>query len=201
MKKNKILLIGIFLMLFGVSSFGQGGGFWNFNWNMGFPMGTESTDFIDQPSFRGFSIEGRGFVTNTITVGGIAGWNVFYENFGWTTEYLENNKTLYGYKRRSLNIMPLMVTAHYYFLQGSVQPYIGAGLGTYYIESRDMMGIYYLQDKGWHFGLAPEVGVVMPFGSSNAGINVNFKYNLAAKTKDYDGYSWLGINVGISYLF
>ena len=200
MKKSKILLIGIFMMLFGVSSFGQGGGMWHFDWNMGFPMGSESTDFISQPSFRGFSIEGQGFVTNTITVGGYGAWNVFYEDFGWQTE-IHDNVSIYGYKRRSLNIVPLMVTGHYFFLQGSIQPYAGIGVGTYYIESRDNLGIYYIQGKAWHFGLAPEVGIVMPVGMGNTGINVGFKYNMAAKTKDEAGYSWLGINIGLSYLF
>lgn len=199
MKKNKILLTGIFAVLFGVSSFGQGGGVWNFDWNMGFPMG-ETKDFINQPTFRGFSIEGRSFVTEHITVGGIGAFNVFYENFGWVTN-TNDNTTLYGYKRRYLNVMPLMVTGHYYFSHGQIQPYIGAGIGTYYIESRDFMGIYYVQGKAWHFGLAPEVGVIMPFGSSDTGININFKYNMATKTMEQPSYSWFGINVGISYLF
>ncbi len=199
MKKGKILLVGIFMMLFGATSFGQGGGVWNFDWNMSFPMGN-MTDFTSQPSFRGFSIEGRSFVTDKITLGGIGAWNVFYQNFGWTTE-TENNKTIYGYKRRYINVMPLMATAHYYFSSGNIQPYIGFGLGTYYIESRDFMGIYYIQEKAWHFGVAPEVGASMLFGSGNTGLNINFKYNMAAKTKDERAYSWLGVNVGISYLF
>ncbi len=199
MKKNKILLTAIFTILIGASSFGQGGGVWNFNWNMGFPMG-DTKDFIGQPTFRGFSVEGRGFVTDNITVGGIGAWNVFYENFGWTT-LKEGTRTIYGYKRRYLNVMPLMATAHYYFSQGQIQPYAGVGLGTYYIESRDFMGIYYIQGKEWHFGFAPEVGVIMPFGSGNTGMNINFKYNMAAKTKDQPSYSWLGINIGISYMF
>ncbi len=163
------------------SSMAQGGGIWNFNWNMGFPIGS-TKDFISSPSFRGFSIEGRGFVTDKITVGGIGAWSVFYENLEWSLQE-QNTTTTYGYKRRYLNIMPLMVTAHYYFSQGQIQPYIGTGIGPYYIESRDFMGLYYIQGKEWHFGIAPEVGIIMPFGSSNAGVNVNFKYNYAAKTK------------------
>ncbi|MFK5856894.1 MAG: OmpW family outer membrane protein [Bacteroidota bacterium] len=200
MKKSKILLIGIFMMLFGVTSFGQGGGVWNFDWSMGFPMG-DMKDFTEQPSFRGFQIEGRSFVTANIAVGGMGSWNVFYENFGWTTQYTDDNKTIYGYKRRYLNVMPLMVTGHYYFGQNGIQPYIGAGLGTYYIESRDFMGIYYVQGKDWHFGIAPEIGILMPVGMGNTGININFKYNMAAKTKEQQSYTWLGVNVGLSYIF
>lgn len=200
MKKIKNILVASFIVLVSTTSFAQGGGIWNFDWNMGFPMGS-TTDFVSQPSLRGFSLEGRGYVTDQITVGGIVGWNVFYENNDFTQEVIGETGTVFGYQRHTLNVMPLMVTSHYYFSQGSIIPYIGAGLGTYYIEARDYMGIYYLQEKDWHFGVAPEAGLIMLLGSGNTGININFKYNLAAKTKDNPEYSYLGINVGISYMF
>ncbi len=200
MKKNKILLTGIFVMLFGVSSFGQGGGIWNFDWNIGIPIG-DTRDFIDQPSFRGFSIEGRGFVTDNMTVGGMAGWQTYYKSVGWVTEDIGETGKIYGFKRRYLNMVPILVTWDYYFLPGNVMPYIGLGVGTYYIESRDFLGIYYIQGEAWHFGLAPEVGVTIPFGSGGAGLNVNFKYNWAAKTQSNPSYSWLGMNIGLSYIF
>ncbi|MDP2724059.1 MAG: hypothetical protein Q8O72_14985 [Bacteroidales bacterium] len=201
MKKIKNITLASLITLISISSFAQGGGVWNFDWGMAFPMGS-TTDFVNQPSFRGVSIEGRGYVTDQITVGGIAGWNVFYENNSWTQTSTSETGTIYGYQRRYLNVMPLMVNAHYYFSQGTFMPYIGAGLGTYYIESRDFMGIYYSQGKDWHFGVAPEAGLIMYLGSSsNTGINLNFKYNMAAKTKDQPTYSWLGINIGLSYLF
>lgn len=199
MKIKNIFFTGLFVALMSLSSFGQGGGIWNFDWNIGFPMG-DTKDFIGQPSARGFSVEGRGFVTDNITIGGIGAWNVFYENFGWTTNEKGTQK-IYGYKRRYLNVLPLMVTAHYYFSQGSIQPYFGVGAGTYYVESRDFMGIYYTQGKDWHFGLAPELGLVIPFNDSNTGININFKYNMAAKTKNQPSYSWFGVNIGLSYIF
>ena len=200
MKKNKILLTGIFVMLFGVSSCAQGGGIWNFDWNIGISMG-ETSDFISEPSFRGFNIEGRGFVTDNMTVGGMAGWQTFYENFGRVTEEFGNTGVITGNKRRYLNVVPLMATWDYYFMPGVVMPYLGFGLGTYYIESRNMMGIYYTQGDAWHFGVAPEVGVAIPFGAGTAGVNVNVKYNMAAKTKDEQAYGWLGIGIGFSYIF
>ncbi|MCF6170326.1 MAG: hypothetical protein L3J66_05035 [Bacteroidales bacterium] len=200
MKKNKFLLTGIFITLFGLSSFGQGGGIWNFDWDMGFALGS-TKDFIDQPSFRGFSIEGRGFVTDNMTIGGQAGWQTFYQSFGWVTEELGETGKIYGYKRRYLNFIPIMASWDYYFMPGNIMPYVGLGLGTYYIESRNFMGIYYLEGRDWHFGLAPEVGVAIPFGSGTTGVNINFKYNWAAATKDNPSYSWLGINIGLSYIF
>jgi len=100
-----------------------------------------------------------------------------------------------------MNVVPLMVNSHYYFYPGMLMPYIGIGLGTYYIETRDFLGIYYVEEEAWHFGLAPEVGLTVPFGSSNTAFTVNVKYNWAAKTKDTQAHSWIGVGVGLSYVF
>jgi opacity protein-like surface antigen len=183
-----------------ITSWGQGGGVWNFTWDIGFPV-SSTNDFISQTSFRGFAIEGRGYVSDRFLVGGRAAWNTFYEDNGFITEPILENATIYGYNRRYLNAIPLMVTAHYEFGRGMVLPYAGIGLGTYYIETRDYLGIYYVREKAWHFGVYPEVGIVIPFGSSNSGVNINAKYNYAAKTSDTPEQSWISLGVGISYIF
>lgn len=201
MKKLKNIALLAVLLTLGISGFSQGGGVWNFQWAMGLPLGSTS-DFIDKFSARGFAIDGRGYVTDRITVGGRAGWNTFYQNFDWVTNSNESGTvTIHGYKRRYINAIPLTINSHYYFGYGLVLPYLGIGLGAYYIETRDFMGIYYLQEKAWHFGLAPELGVVIPFGNSNTGINLAVKYNYAAKTKDTRSISWLEIDLGIAYVF
>lgn len=201
MKRIKIFLTAIFITTISFSSFSQGGGIWNFNWDIGFSVGS-TADFISQPSLRGFAVEGRGYVSSRLLVGGRVSWNTFYENFGWVTEDVgEDNATINGFKRRYMNAVPLMVTGHYEIGNGLVLPYIGLGLGTYYIETRDFMGIYYVQEKAWHFGVYPEVGIVIPFGNSNTGANINAKYNYAAKTKDTDAQSWISLGIGLSYIF
>ena len=45
MKKRNIFLTFIFVITISISSFAQGGGIWNFNWDIGFPMGN-TNDFI-----------------------------------------------------------------------------------------------------------------------------------------------------------
>jgi OmpW family len=199
MKKIKKTIIIFVLLLAGFTGFAQGGGIWNFQWVMGMPLGSTS-DFIDQFSVRGFAIDGRGYVTDNLTVGGRAGWSTFYKDFGWVTE-TNGNYTINGYKRRYINTIPLTINAHYYFGKSQVLPYIGLGAGAYYVETRDFMGIYYLREKAWHFGLAPEAGVEIPFGNSNTGINFAVKYNYAAKTKDTSEIAWLEIDLGIAYIF
>ena len=199
MKKIKNILLLSLLVLVGSSTFAQGGGIWNFQWAIGFPIG-ETRDFLDQTSFRGFAIEGRGYVTDRLTVGGRGAWQTFYQNNGWVTTN-EGNTAFTGYNRRYINAIPLTINSHYYFGYGLVLPYAGLGLGGYFIEQRSYTGIYYTRQRAWHFGIAPEIGVVVPFGNSNTGLNVAFKYQYAAKTKDTDAVSWLELDIGISYIF
>lgn len=199
MKKFRYTAILIAMLTLSLPSFSQGGGLWNFQWVMGLPTGSTS-DFISKFSARGFGIEGRGYVTDRITVGGRAAWSTFYENFGWVTE-TSGNATINGYQRKYINAIPLTVNTHYYFGNGLALPYIGVGLGAYYIEARNYIGIYYVQEKAWHFGVAPEAGVVIPFGNSNTGVNFAVKYNYAAKTKDTREIGWIEFDLGISYVF
>ena len=199
MKLNKIFLTTILIVTMSLSSFSQGGGIWNFQWAIGFPVG-ETSDFLNQTSFRGFGIDGRGYVTDRLTVGGRAAWQTFYKDFGYVSES-SDNVTVSGFQRKYINAIPLTVNAHYYFGSGLVLPYVGVGVGPYYIESRNYMGIYYVQEKAWHFGVAPEIGVVVPFGNSNTGINVALKYQYAAKTKDTQAVSWVELDIGIAYVF
>src|SRR5210317_1261586 len=117
MKKNKFFLTIAFVFALSFSSLAQGGGVWNFTWDIGFPVGSTS-DFISQTSLRGFAIEGRGYVTDRLLVGGRGAWNTFYEDFGWVTEDITGSATLYGYKRRYMHVIPLMVTGHYEFGRG-----------------------------------------------------------------------------------
>jgi hypothetical protein len=197
MKRIKRFTLLSFLVLLGFSSFAQGGGIWNFTWDIGFPVGSTS-DFISQPSLRGFAIEGRGYVSDRLLIGGRGAWNTFYEDFGWVTTQTEN-LTINGYQRRYMNVVPIMITGHYEFGR-KVLPYIGLGIGTYYIETRDFKGQYYIRENAWHFGIYPEVGIVIPF-NRNTGVNINAKYNYAAKTKDTNEQSWISLGIGLSYMF
>lgn len=200
MKKNKIILTIIFAVTMSFSSFSQGGGIWNFTWDIGFPVGTTS-EFISATSLRGFAIEGRGYATDRVMVGGRVAWNTFYENNGWTTFNPTDNSAIHGYDRKYMNVLPLMATLHYEFGNRSVLPYAGIGIGTYYVNTRDYLGMYYIQNENWHFGVYPEVGIVIPLGGGSTGIDINAKYNYGAKTKDAEAVSWISLGVGLSYIF
>jgi hypothetical protein len=198
MKKIKTIIISAVFLLSGMTLFAQGGGMMNFQYDMGFGLGN-TKDFVDAPSFRGFSLEGRGFVSEHLTIGGRWGWQTFYKDMGKVTR-TNDTYTITGYNKRYINAMPLMATVHYYFTTSKVYSYIGLGIGTYYLNIRDQMGIYYVPNNTWRFGLSPDVGVVIPLGHS-IGATANFRYNYAAKTKDKPTESWIGIGVGLTYTF
>lgn len=200
MKMIKKIYLAVLITLISSTTFAQGSGIWNFQWDMGIGTGSTS-DFVGDFSVRGFALEGRGYVSENVTIGGRWAWDVFYENYGWTSETSEDGTTtLYGYNRHYMNAMPIMVTAHYTFNSDKIIPYFGLGLGTYYLETRNLLGIYYVQQKAWHFGLAPEVGVIIPFGqASNWGLNINVRYNWAAKTMETDQQTWINPSIGFSY--
>ena len=201
MKRIKSIVLLVFMLTIGQAAFSQGGGIWSFQWAIGFPVG-ETNDFLDQTSFRGFGIDGRGYVTDRLTVGGRAAWQTFYKDYGFVTNTnTEENYAISGFQRKYINAIPLTVNTHYYFGYGAVLPYVGIGIGAYYIETRDYLGIYYLREKAWHFGLAPEVGVVIPFGDSNTGVNFAVKYQYAAATKETSAVSWVELDIGIAYVF
>ena len=53
-------------------------GIFALTYSMGLPVGS-TADYISKYSWRGFGIEGRGFVADNITLGGSFNWNVFFE--------------------------------------------------------------------------------------------------------------------------
>ena len=91
---------------------------------------------------------------------------------------------------------------HYYFQElDDRQPYniyAGLGIGTYWIEEKLDMGIFTITDSNWHFGLAPEVGLMYQV-KYDTYFYFNCKYNYAFSTSGSIDYSFLGLNVGFIY--
>lgn len=149
---------------------------WNFDYSMAFSIG-EFNDFISDPSFRGFYMDGRGMINEKISVGGGLGWNVYDQDYPRST-YEFPGGAITGKKWDYFFFMPLFVNTHYYFTHtGPIQPRVGLSMGGYYTEYEVQMGTFAVTDKLWKYGLTPEVEVYMPFGTSDWGINIRGKYN------------------------
>lgn len=181
--------------------------FWSFNYHMSFGLG-EQADFIADGSFRGWGIDGRGFITQNISVGGSFSWEVFdqiYRNLPPTpvSTGLENIEGhVSGVQYRYINTLPIMVNTHYYLgSDGEVRPYIGLSIGTAYTEHKTEIGLTSIVANGWGFAIQPEIGAMIPFGLTGVGANIagRFRYTSQAGDTTFP-ISFFTIALGIGFM-
>ena len=183
-----------------LTSFGaKAQGMMSVSYDIGVPMGGTS-DFIGQPSFRGFGLEGRVFIYDYLSYGGSFNWSVFYEEVEAQEWPLEDGGTAYGKQYRYINSFPLMATMHYYFGEwNSTRLYAGTGIGTQKINQRRDVGLYTVEDRDWRFAIAPEIGVLIPV-NYNSSLNISARYQYAAKTGKTDAVSYLSFKIGLAFM-
>ncbi len=168
------------------------------DYSIAVPMG-DTKDFISNTSFRGFSFEFGRFFNEEISLGFLFAWSVFNESFPRDTYELED-LTLTGNLYRYINAFPLMAMGRYNFSPDSrFRPYVGLASGAYVINKVSDFGVHRFENKNWHFGLAPEAGLIIGFGEE-AFFNLGARYNYAFKSGG-DTHSWLGIQTGVTFIY
>lgn len=200
---KKILLSTLIITGFAINSNAQSS-YWTFSWPISMGIGT-TNEYIAKTSFRGFAIDGRGFITDNISIGGEWSWEVFDEikRDLPPREVTVDGATghVSGTEYRYLNTIPIFVNSHYYLGQnGAVRAYIGAGIGTTYIDQRTDIGLVTIQSKTWRFGVQPEIGVFIPFGLTGTGVNLSAKYRYSTKTSDADANSMVSFGIGFGFM-
>jgi len=212
--KNKLLntwflLIAFCCLLPLSSSFGQAGHWYGIaSYQVSFSTG-DLNDFIDDVSWRGFGLDFRYGVKPDITVGFVTGWNIFYQQVNETTQFETNPPgAITAETNRYTNFVPVMLNAHYYMGErGKYRPYIGLCAGGYYVNQELQLGIADLQNDSWEWGVAPEIGVVIPV-QRGLGITVAGKYNfIFTKETIFEGTqlekeiqnNYWGIQIGVAW--
>jgi len=183
-----------------LSSASYGQSMFAITYDIGLPVGSTS-DYISKASFRGFGMEFRGFLYDNLSYGASFNWAVLYEELPaqeWTIE--GDTRTAYGRQFRYINSFPIMATMHYYFGEwDETRFYAGAGIGPQKIDQRTEVGLYSLTSNKWRFGLAPEVGVLIPI-NFNSSLNLAVKYQYAVKAGDAESVSYLNFKIGFAYM-
>ncbi len=177
---------------------------WTFNYSMATPSG-DFASFINDMSFRGLSVEGRHFLLdNKISVGLSYAWNGFYNDAGRLTYEFDGGaitSNMYKY----LYTTSLDVSFHYYVLDkdSKIQLYVGILLGPHYNKRKLQVGSYAITDESWNFGVAPEVGVFVPFGKdAEWGFNASAKYNtMIYERTNFSSLNFIQYNLGFSYTY
>jgi outer membrane protein W len=160
---------------------------WGFTYQTALSAG-DTKDFVDQFSWRNVGVEARSMINQNASVGVFFGWNVFNKEVDGTIAL--GAVDVSGYQSRFINAVPMLVTAHYYLgSRSGPRPYLGAGVGTYWIENRLELGLTSVTVANWHFGLAPEVGVIIPT-QAMAETYLSVKYNYAFEANDIQRTYW-----------
>ena len=158
----------------------------------------ETKDYISKPSFRGIGIEGHKFINPNLSIGLTAQWHVFHDTCDDLVEL--DFGAINGDQNRTINSMPVLAMFHYNF--GNEKKYFfGTGTGPYWVDKRVEIGIAALSWENWHWGVTPEIGVMIPIrDKSSLLISVNYHHIFATKNQEY---SYFTIKAGFAwdYLF
>lgn len=176
----------------------QSQGLYSLNYTVSFGTG-ETGDYIGNASFRGFTFDGRGFVSDQFSLGGYFSWATFFEELAGAT-YTDGTATLTGSQFRYINAFPMLFQAHYYLGTDEYEPraYIGAGIGPYKMVQRTDIGVWSIEENHWHFGMSPEIGLLYPVGMDSQ-LNICLKYHYVLGVDDTIDYTWLGLSVGFAW--
>lgn len=162
-----------------------------------FPFG-DLKEYIGATSFRGISLEFNKRQKPNLDIGFEASWNVFYERVA-EKPYTFETATITGTQYRYVNAIPLIAGVKYFkTTSGKAHPYVGAGLGTTYVERATDFGLYRLTNDAWQFCIRPELGVQFGVGYG-ASFVLGVKYYANFATQDLDGQSYLSINIGFMF--
>ncbi|MGF1465479.1 MAG: hypothetical protein ACFCGT_05035 [Sandaracinaceae bacterium] len=166
-----------------------------FAWSMAMPTG-DTFDFIPRYSFRGFTGGVRVFVTDMIALGAFSGW----QGLDWKTRRTVVNEddtiALTATQLRFSDLVPLLATGHVVFdaAGGRVSPFAGLGIGTYYTRDVVDIGFAVVNNDRWHFGLAPEAGVMIGIGTVN--LLLAARFNWAVQSQGVT-QTWFTFDVGV----
>lgn len=160
-------------------------------------------DYISDVAWRGIGVDLGWLLKPTISIGLALGWNVFYSNVNATINYLPGNKApgfaISGNQDRSFNFFPLLADFRFLpRLKNGVRPFIGVGIGGYITAQYLGIGLYSYKQTAFMFGLAPEIGLLVPVQSGVA-VQFSVRYNMAFPGGGIDFQQWVGLSLGVAW--
>jgi len=174
------------------------------NWSIGFPTGNLNT-YTPSTSYSGFSADLRFLQPDRVFFGVSGGWNYFSDILRNATVSVEN-AAVYGTQVRTVNAIPLLASAGLFFDDGgsNIHPYAAINIGAYSVNQRVEIGLVQINNNNWHFGLAPEVGLMVDLERTTA-FHAQARYNRAVSSgtslsgSSDNSYGWWSLNIGFTF--
>ena len=154
---------------------------WTVNWEIAQPVASFQS-YIDSLSLRGFSVEGRTFLRDNLSVGTSFSWNRFAQTRSGSTSI--TNGMVTGSVFRYADMLGIRALAHYYLKAGPVRPYLGAGIGGVWGFAYQQVADLSTSQDHFSFIVSPEIGALylVPRGGADVGVNVALRYTYTTVT-------------------
>lgn len=170
-------------------------------YQLGIPVGA-THGYISAVEWRGVGVDLQWKLNATLAVGLALGWNVFYENTSGTLTSVPGNKSpgfaVTGNQDRSLNFVPVLADFRFMPRLRGVRPFLGLGIGGYVTIQSLGIGLTTYQQTAFLFGVAPEVGFLVPV-EGGAAVQFSVRYNMALPGGGMDFQQWVGLSLGIAW--
>lgn len=147
-----------------------------FDYSYGFASG-DLNNYISDRAFDGVHIHIRYLIEQDFSIGLSGGWNSFSKELPRAV-YETERGTVSAIQTRYFHSFPFLATAFYYLRSSHhVMPYLGGGIGGYWLKYEKYYGIVPIEEGAFRFGIRPEAGVIIPIASSDIGIIINGRFN------------------------
>ena len=156
----------------------------------------DSFEFAPKYGWIGFNGEVLYHLKPEISLGITSGYQLFMGRERSTVE--AGNAALNAYQFRYLDTVPILAVGRYYLDLGSVVAFVPAlGIGTVYTNRLVDVGILALHDDIWHFGVAPQAGLL--FHTDGPDLLVDAKYTFAIGGPEHPTEMWFTAEVGLLF--
>jgi opacity protein-like surface antigen len=163
-----------------IQGFEQGETLFALNYEISAPIG-DFKNYLSNWSFRGFSGEGRYMATNRLSFGASFSWNR-WEQTNTNANVAINSSgfsgSITGPLYRYADMFAVRALAHYYLMEGPIQPYLGVGIGGVWSYSYQQVVDLSNSKNEFNFIVDPEVGVLWEVmsGPTSLAVNLALRY-------------------------
>jgi hypothetical protein len=192
--KNRIIIsILLALTFFSASSFGYDK-YWAIDYQISFPV-FDHADFIEEPSFLGWSFQFSQEVTDILYLGAYFGWSRFYEDLGEKT-YSQPGQDKTVHIWRQSGYFPTLFQPTVLLMPDSpIRPLASLGIGAYFTHKENLEGFWDNIASGVNFGLRPELGIQLEL--DRVGFKITGAFNGIFGNPGYvEGIQALSVNAG-----
>jgi opacity protein-like surface antigen len=172
-------------------------------WGLAQPVG-KMTDFQTGSSVAGFAMEFRSIVRTRVSAGLAFDYNRFEKTNSMESVTNPDGSALSAPTYRYSDQFGIKATAHYYFTDAGLRPYLGGGLGGNWNYSYLQIADLASTDSGFTVIFSPEAGLLWELTSGRTAVSLNLavRYNITtAYFLGVENAQWFSEVLGVAVAY